>query len=533
MRQTRREFLGRLAAAGLAAASSPSGKAAETKAPFRLLYNNDTTNLLGCTSPWHPRGAPFRPEMMEASVAEAAAADVQLLAPGLCEVPWWPSKVLPLAEHAAWFKERYGAEPDQFSRFILGGGDLVQLFVEACRARGIAPFISFRLNDAHHKEHVEAKRGDRIPGGAFSGLSQFYHDHPEYRIGPNVQSGSQHVLNWAIPEVRARKLAFLAELCERYDVEGLELDFLRYYSFFQLGETSVEQRRAIQAGFIAEVRTLLDRTARGGRHRWLSVRIPSLLGAFDPLGIDVAAFARAGVEMFNLSGYYPTEQQTDAPAIKQSLPDAAVYLELTQTTQRGENVGAERKYDDFEFRRTTVSQMTTTAHLAYARGLQGISLFNFAYFREHGTPGRGQFGEPPLAILPRLKDRAWLAEQPQEYFLARGAEDLRAERPLGSVPKPRMLQPGKPVELRLDLAAPSGGWKSGGRLRVEASAAIGAGEVRALCGEVMLESVQDGPPNVRAWDVPVSAVRGGLNVVRLERIAGEGIQLLFVELALA
>src|SRR5258707_9818262 len=52
------------------------------KPPFRVLYSNDTTNVLGCTSPWHAKGAPFGPELIEASVDEVAGlVDAHFLQP--------------------------------------------------------------------------------------------------------------------------------------------------------------------------------------------------------------------------------------------------------------------------------------------------------------------------------------------------------------------------------------------------------------------------------------------------------------------
>src|ERR1035437_2215060 len=99
----------------LACSALPSAEE-PLKAPFHVLYNNDLTNVTTCTSPWHKKGESFRPEMLEASVDEVAGAgvEVHLLAPGLCEVPWWQSTVLPLAKHAAWIKETYGLQPDGF-----------------------------------------------------------------------------------------------------------------------------------------------------------------------------------------------------------------------------------------------------------------------------------------------------------------------------------------------------------------------------------------------------------------------------------
>jgi len=65
--------------------------------------------------------------MLEATVDEVAGlVDAHFLQPGLGMVPMWRSKVLPLAEHYAWIKERYGQKPDSFGQFVLNGGDAVE-----------------------------------------------------------------------------------------------------------------------------------------------------------------------------------------------------------------------------------------------------------------------------------------------------------------------------------------------------------------------------------------------------------------------
>jgi hypothetical protein len=218
---TRRKFLQSSAAAALTAPEALcSGGPA--KAPFRLLYSNDTTNLLSCISPWHKKGEPFRPEMLEASVDEVAGlgVDVHLLQPGLGMVPMWPSKVLPLAEHYAWIKERYGQGPDSIGSYVLKGGDVVKLFIERCRLRGQSPFISFRLNDAHHKEFVDPKPGANPGSSIGMSVTRFYAEHPEYRIKPGSLRGADLVQNWAVPEVREKKFALIRELCENYDLDG-------------------------------------------------------------------------------------------------------------------------------------------------------------------------------------------------------------------------------------------------------------------------------------------------------------------------
>ena len=75
-----------------------------SKAPFKTLYSNDTTNITTCVSPYHKKGEPFQPEMLEATVDEVAGTgvEVQMLQPGLGWTPLWKSKVYPAEEHYRW-----------------------------------------------------------------------------------------------------------------------------------------------------------------------------------------------------------------------------------------------------------------------------------------------------------------------------------------------------------------------------------------------------------------------------------------------
>ena len=128
-------------------------------APYRVLFSNDTTNIEQCTSPyspgvWRHRGPvkPFDRRTLEGSVDETAGTgiDAHMLQPGVGWVPWWKSRHYPFQEHVRFMKERYGKEPAMsgFAQFMADGGDIVQVFIDRCRATGLAPIISFRLNDS-------------------------------------------------------------------------------------------------------------------------------------------------------------------------------------------------------------------------------------------------------------------------------------------------------------------------------------------------------------------------------------------------
>jgi hypothetical protein len=503
------------------------------KAPYRVLYSNDTTNILTCESSYHAAGEAFRPEMLAATVDEVAGGGVDAhfiqLAHG--QVPWYQSRVYPMREHHEWWQGHFGVDPgnDAFNvggvhRFILDGGDPLQVFVDRCRLTGQAPFVSMRLNDVHHVENVGT------PGNVkgIHAISRFYAENPQYRLAPDLANWHTRVLNWAEPAVRDYAFALIAEQIRNYDIEGFELDFMRHCNFFRREETTPAQRCNIMTDFIHRVRAVLDESLPK-RYRWLCVRIPCYLSAFEPMGIDLPAWTEAGVDMVNLSPYYFTVQQTDLPAIRRLVPAAALYLEMCHSSWNGRAVA--KGYDNFTFRRVTPEQYQTAAHLAYACGADGVSTFNFVYYRKHGVGERGPFNEPPFEVLKHIGQPHWLSSRPQHWFVAPGWRS-----PFGgeTVPMPRRCLQGTPESFDLLLVPPCSGWKEGGRLRVQAEAELADSRWAATFNGTDLAPVADCSepyPNpyppllgesaaMRAWQVPAEALRIGYNRVRLELQAG-------------
>src|SRR5690606_8653606 len=105
--------------------------------------------------------------------------------------------------------------------------------------------------------------------------SRFWKDHPERHIGkpgdampevyyeilgpdthPVVASWLPGGLNFAIPEVRAYTLAQLMECCERYNIDGLDIDFQRLPMYFKPGEEA--QHMAAMTAWMAEVRAMTE-----------------------------------------------------------------------------------------------------------------------------------------------------------------------------------------------------------------------------------------------------------------------------------
>ena len=535
--------------------SPPSAEGSDGKAPFRVLYSNDCTNVIACESPYHAKGQKWAPEMLEASVDETAdrGIDVHMLQPAMTWVPWWPSKVYQMEEHYRWWKDRYGKNIFKLDiqEYILQGGDPVHLFVDRCHQKGLKPFVSLRLNDGHLLEQVDEPNFLRA---AAHTISKFYAEHPEYRIGPDIDSWDEHVQNWAIPEVRDYKFKLIKEICENYEITGLELDFMRHFSYFQLDKTTPEQRKKIMAAFIRRVRLMLDKTSRDGEKRWHCVRIPCYLSMHEELGIDVVAMAEAGVDMFNLSASYFTVYDSDMAQITKMVPDRSVYLEMCHTVFGGKRIGASR-YGSSPYRRTTPNQYYTAAHLAYSRGASGVSVFNFAYYRKYGQSEkeRGPFHEPPFHIFQNLGDPDWVAQQPQHYVLARigfARDKLRGKMDLHfNALKKKSLQTPSRIQTKtfqMDLAPTRGGWKTDGKLRIQANRDMADSDWIARVNGVELEPTSDvsepyenpytcmlGDATAhRAWVVPRSVLRDGVNNFELTMKYGPKTTIHFVDLAI-
>lgn len=404
---------------GLDAAQNPS---------WRAIYNNDTTNILNCVSPYNkvsgenPNERPrmLSEEQIRESVREAARSGVgaQLISPAHSWVPWWPSKIIPLAEHEQWFRERYGVEPDLSEhRYLLAGGDILGVFIDECHKNNIAALVSFRVNDGHH---LERTWDEKVPGGVAHALNRFYEEHPEYRLSPppsRVMKDRVH--NWLISEARAHKERLLSELIEVYPtLDGIELDFLRHPHFFP-DNTPMAVRVEVMCDFIGKVRARLDTSGKAnGKHRYLGVRIPINEAEWQDIGLDPAEWRKAGVDFFNVSPSYRLTQQTNIALLRKAVPDARIYLELTHTPQTWKFGGP--GYDDHCYRRSTKEMLETTARIGYARGADGISFFNFAYYREHGglRDFRGPFDEPPFEELTAAATPVVLADTPGYFFLA-------------------------------------------------------------------------------------------------------------------
>jgi len=161
------------------------------------------------------------------------------------------------------------------------GVDYPARVIQRCRHHGIAPWISLRMNDVHendnlnHPFHSELWRKPEF----------FRQGHPGYYA---------RALDYAHAEVREHYQALIVETLDRYDLAGLELDFLREPYLFSKGKE--QEGRRILTEWLRGIRTLADAAAqRRGHAVLLGVRVPSCPDTALGLGLDAPAWSQEGL----------------------------------------------------------------------------------------------------------------------------------------------------------------------------------------------------------------------------------------------
>ena len=125
------------------------------------------------------------------------------------------------------------------------------------------------------------------------GYGRFRRERPELMIGRPGESIPEGTIEWGIktgldftfPEVRAHRLSIVEEVVERFDVDGVELDFMRHPAFFRPDEA--HGSRYLMTDLVARARRMLDEAGgRRGRKLQLAVRVPPTLYDSARIGLD-------------------------------------------------------------------------------------------------------------------------------------------------------------------------------------------------------------------------------------------------------
>lgn len=236
------------------------------------------------------------------------------------------------------------------------------MVIRHARRAGLQVWFSVRMNEYHYLRWPETS-------------ATLWLHHPEYRIAEEKPFDYRH------RAVRDYYQAYITELCEKWDIDGIELDLIRR---FEPGATEAD--RAIMTGFVREIRSSINAISmQKAASIALSARVYALPEAAMDCWCDPVLWIREGyIDGLTLSNFF-TPCNHDIPIER--------WRELIGKSE-GFFLQAGCDLGNFclprsDPRRRLVRQNTQTlkgfADCAWAHGADGIYAFNL------NTPDRLDF----------------------------------------------------------------------------------------------------------------------------------------------
>jgi len=241
------------------------------------------------------------------------------------------------------------------------GIDPMQRMIDRCRTRRISPWVSIRMNDVHDAHLLRSPLHSRL----------WLAHHEYWRYPDRFRAWTDRCFNYGRKPVRDNMMALVREVCQRYDVDGLELDWNRFPAHFREGEEIAQGK--MLSGWMAEVREVVRAAERKWKHPiWLVPRVPARPDVSHGMGLDAVTWAKRGlIDHLIVAPFWETTD-FDVPVEQ--------WLDLLKGTGVGVTAGLEIRVQPCRGGPTlpnTPERRRGAAMALLARGSQGIYLFNY------------------------------------------------------------------------------------------------------------------------------------------------------------
>jgi hypothetical protein len=321
------------------------------------------------------------------------------------------------------------------------GIDPLQIQVDFCKRNRIEIFSSMRMNDTHDGAYADY-------GPIMFRANKLKNEHPEFLLGTRYKPpkfGSWTAVNYGRPEIRELAFRYVDELCRKYDIDGLELDFFRHPVFFQStsrGEPAMDDERHEMTGLMRRIRSMTDAVGRKrGRPILIAMRLPDSVEYAKTIGLDVKKWLTEDLlDLFIPSGYFQLNDWKYSVALGHKY-GVKVYPSLDEPRIRDASARAARA--------TNLAYRGRAANV-WAAGADGVYIFNFF--------------DPRAPMWRELGDPQILAKLDKDYFgSVRGSVGGGKNFPFEPYQQietlnpgnPKILAPGKQAEARIQFSETS------------------------------------------------------------------------------
>ncbi len=376
------------------------------------------------------------------------------------KVAWYPSKVIPTVldgyrrDDAEFFKARnpdcYWFRPDFLNSYLdlaEAGVDWLAEAIAACRRRGMGVLISVRMNDPHNgADLADPLNPPELADCRLGGWKA----HPESRY----ETGT-YGLDYTRQEMRDYMFRMIRELVEDYDADGVQLDWLRVPGCCPVPAT--EAMIEMMTEWTGRVRDLTQaKAARTGRPCRLGLRMPGNYRMLRHIGLDVAAWVRAGwMDFICPSNFMQTSWTMPHERLREELgADVTIYgvTELEQSFMWSRRKGG--PISRFLGAHPRVLRANVAGKLVL--GAEGIEVFNF-FVADLSRRFQGVDLHGVYPSLRNLTDLEALRGQEKHYALPVAGRYCWAPPFDLPEPLPVMIEPQGRREFRLPMCAEPAG----------------------------------------------------------------------------
>lgn len=392
---------------------------------------------------------------------------------------------------------------DSAKRLADLGVNFHQRALARCRHHGIGAWVSVRMNDVHDCMTEDTPL-----------LSTFFKAQRAARQlrAPHRDAWwADRGLDWERADVQEHYFRFVCEQLETLDLDGLELDWMRFVFHFRPGR-ELAGGRAITA-WMRRVRAECDKAEKRLGHRvMLGVRVPSRPETARRAGMDGVAWAREGLVDLVVPTPFWATSDFDLPM--------AEWRRLLDGTGAQLAGGLEIRYQPVPNGPATMMSAEHAAALALTvlhGGADQVYLFNYfpsghSVVKDWG--GRERFD----AVIGAMRSAAALAALPRRHAVT--FHDVRAPGepadnalPAGDTGKDFQWPPGFAFRVQTG-PKPAAGRKVELHLEFD-PASTGQDQLKVYANSRRLAPAANAQAPVLAYAIPVDAMEDEAQVVEI------------------
>ncbi len=271
--------------------------------------------------------------------------------------------------------------------------DSLEMVVDFCRDNGIEPVWSMRMNDTHNSAYEQLRE-------------PLIYEHPEWLLGsaahpPALGAASWTGVDYTHQEIRDLAFAYVQEVCQNYDIDGVMLDFFRHAVLFKShadGGSCSAAELDMMTDLIARIRTMADTEGRKKGHPILIyVRTPDDPEFCEKIGLDIERWMDEKlIDIWVPTGYWRHNSRQEIINLGHSY-DIPVYPSLDES-RADDSIARNIRNTDASYCGRAASWLT--------EGADGIYSFNY----DDGYTRYGYYSR-----LAYLGDLATLAPRNKTY----------------------------------------------------------------------------------------------------------------------